>query len=340
MNARIVSLLAMVSAVLATAPALAQTKPPGGAAQPAAPPAPSPPAQASLVVGALQLGSAAALEVAGIDINVAADSVVYSYYLKNDGSADLHLTATLALPSLQASADGSETWLLASSDPENPESLTVTAAGAPVTTQATVHAYALGIDRLNEIKAEHLPLMPFGRQTEQALAALSPEAVARLAAAGIVSPRDPAQPKEPIMADWSLDVIRSWQQVLPPGKTTPVVVKFTPVKAQYTMTKDDLDDLDDLSEELCLKPPTLTALKSQLKTGGAWKVTDVSLADDAPASWVDSPNPTLAVQKPKPDAIVAFCGIDEKTAGKPTVLGTAPDDNDGIRIVIFEPAGK
>ena len=40
------------------------------------------------------------------------------------------------------------------------------------------------------------------------------------------------------------------------------------------------------------------------------------------------------------DAIVAFCGIDEKTAGKPTVLGTAPDDNDGIRIVIFEPAGK
>ena len=107
MNARIVSLLVMVSAVLATAPALAQTKPPGGAAQSAAPPAPSPPAQASLVVGALQLGSAAALEVVGIDINVAADSVVYSYYrLKNDGSVDLHLTAMLALPSLQASTDG------------------------------------------------------------------------------------------------------------------------------------------------------------------------------------------------------------------------------------------
>ena len=340
MKARIVLLLMMAGAVFVGAQALAQTKPAAPAAPQTAPEAPSPPAQASLVVGALQLGSAAALEVAGIDINVAADSVIYSYYLKNNGNAELRLTATLALPSLQASADGSETWLLASNDPENPEGLTVTAAGAPVTTQATVHAYALGIDRLNEIKAEHLPLIPFGRETEKALAALAPETVDRLAAAGIVSPRDPAQPKEPIIADWSLDVVRSWLQVLPPGKTTPVVVKFTPVKAQYTIAKDDLDDLNDLTDDLCLKPPALTALQSRLKNGGAWKVTDMSLADDAPASWVDSPNATLAVQKPKPDAIVAFCGIDEKTAAKSTVLGTAPDDSDGIRILIFEPAGK
>ena len=61
------------------------------------------------------------------------------------------------------------------------------------------------------------------------------------------------------------------------------------------------------------------------------------LTDDAPARWLNGPAATLSVQKPKPDAVVAFCGIDEKTAGKPTVLGVAPDGNEGIRVVIFEP---
>lgn len=335
-NPRIVASLVIIGAGLAASPVLAQTTP----ATAEAATAPSAPAQSSLTVGALQIGSAANLEVAGVDINVAADSIVYSYYFKNNGTAELRLAATLSLPSLQASADGSETWVLASNDPENPVGLTITAAGAPVATQADVHAYALGLDRRSEIKAEHLPLMPFGRETEKALASLSPEAVDRLAAIGVVSPRDPAQPKEPVIADWSLDVVRSWQQVLPPGKTTAIVIKFTPVKAQYTITKADLEDLNDLSDDVCLKPPVLTTLQSRLKSGAAWSVTDITVADDAPARWVDSPNATLSVQKPKPDAIVAFCGLDEKTAGKPTVLGVAPDDNDGIRVLMFEPAAK
>src|SRR5208282_5535894 len=115
--------------------------------------------------------------------------------------------------------------------------------------------------------------------------------------------------------------------VLPPGKTTPIVVKFVPVKSQYRMEKEDLDDLDDMKDEVCFKPQVLGAVQSRLKSNGAWK-------------GIDIPNPTLSVQRPKPDAIVAFCGIDEKTAGKSMVLGTAPDDADEIRIVIFEPAGK
>ena len=67
-------------------------------------------------------------------------------------------------------------------------------------------------------------------------------------------------------------------------------------------------------------------------------MTELSVASDAPNSWNDSPNPTLSVQKPEPGAIVAFCGIDEKSAGKPVVLGTAADDSQDIRIVIFAPA--
>jgi hypothetical protein len=69
-------------------------------------------------------------------------------------------------------------------------------------------------------------------------------------------------------------------------------------------------------------------------------VTDISIDTEAPAHWIASPNPTLSVQKPTANAIVAFCGMDDKTASKPAVLDVAPDDDDDIRIVIFEPAVK
>lgn len=292
------------------------------------------------MVGAMQIGSTADLKVEGISINVTVGSVVYSYVLKNTGDRELTLTASVAMPELQASADGSQSWVLASNNPEDPVGLTITAAGEPVTPKAEVRAYALGLDRTAEIRAEHLPLIPFGPETAKALAALPPDTVNRLAARGIISPRDPDQPKAPLAADWLLDNVLGWQQVLPPGKDVPVVVKFTPVKGEYRLLQADLDDLSNTKDEICLQPQVLGALQSRLKSGGTWKVIDVSLAVEGPAHWIDNPAPSLSVQKPQADAIVAFCGMDSKTANRPIVLGVAPDDTDEIRIVIFTPAPK
>jgi hypothetical protein len=333
-NPLVVLPLAALGVALAIAPVLAQTKPPAANAAEA----PSAPAEASLTVGALQIGSAPNLEVAGFDISVATNSVTYSYYFKNTATADLAVAAAVSLPELQASADGSDTWTLASTDPDNFIDLTIAAAGAPVPTKAEIHAYALGIDRHAELKAEYLPLFPVGVEVDKALGALSPEAADRLAALGVISPRNPAQPKVPARPDWSLNVVRTWRQILSPGKTTPIVVKFVPVTAHYRMAKGDEQGLNDMKDEVCLKPQVLGILQSRLKSNGAWNVIDMSLAADAPARWIDSLPATLSVQKPKPDAIVAFCGMDDKTASKPAVLGAAPDDNDGIRIVIFEAA--
>jgi len=332
-NSLVVLPLVALGVALALAPALAQTKPAAADAE-----APRAPAEASLTVGALQVASVPNLEVAGFDISVATNSVTYSYYFKNTATADLAATATVSLPELQASADGSETWTLAGTDPDNFIGLTIAAAGAHLPTKAEIHAYALGIDRLAELKADHLPVIPFGADVDKALGALSPEAAGRLAALGIISPRDPENPKVPPRPDWTLSVVRSWRQVLTSGKTTAIVVKFVPVAAHYRMAKGDEQDLNDMKDEVCLKPQALGILQSRLKASGAWNVTDVSLAADAPAHWIDSPSATLSVQKPKPDAIVAFCGMDDKTASKPAVLGAASNDNDKIRIVIFEAA--
>ena len=34
-------------------------------------------------------------------------------------------------------------------------------------TKAEIHAYALGVDRLAELKADHLPVIPFGAERRQ-----------------------------------------------------------------------------------------------------------------------------------------------------------------------------
>jgi hypothetical protein len=323
--------IAFIGALAATVSARAQTSP----APANTPDKANGPEQSSLVVGALQIGSSADLEVGGMDISITNDSVVYSYLLKNAGTTELSLTASVSMPELQASADGSQIWVLASNNPENPVGLTITGAGEPITPQAQMHAYALGLDRTAEITAEHLPLMPFGPETDKALAALPPDTINRLAALGIVSPRDPDQPKAPLVADWTLDNVLSWRQTLPPGKPVPIVIKFTPVKAEYQLGKSNLDDLDDLKDDVCLQLQVLGTLQSRLKSGGIWKVTDITLSVDGPAHWVDDPAATLSVQKPQGDAIIAFCGMDDKTANRATVLGVTPDDTNEIRIVIF-----
>ena len=149
---RHLTIVLSIAAVGLAAPALAQRPPDAGA-----------PAQSSLVVGALQIGAHANLELAGFDINVARERIVDSYFLKNTGPAELAVAAAISLPELRASGDDSETWTLASSDPENfVNGLAITVAGASMPTRPEVRATALGLDRLAEIKAERLPLIPFG----------------------------------------------------------------------------------------------------------------------------------------------------------------------------------
>jgi hypothetical protein len=140
------------------------------------------------------------------------------------------------------------------------------------------------------------------------------------------------------VADWSLEVVHSWRLTLPAGKTTAVVIKFAPIAAHYRMAKGDEDDIAELKDEICLKPQVLTMLQARLKGNGAWKVTDISLSADAPSKWLDNAAATISVQKPRGDAVVSFCGMDEKTAGKVAVLGTAPETEEDVRILIFEPA--
>jgi hypothetical protein len=331
---RAACLMAIAGASIALGPAFAQTGNGEGAAEQRAP------ALAPLAVGSLQMASNADLVVEKIDVAVTIDQVVVSYALRNKGAGDLSLAASIALPGLQMAADSGEIWRLPAATPENPAGLSVAVDGAPIAARAEVKAYALGVDRQAEIKAAHLPLLPFAPEMDKAIGDLSPQSLAELSALGILSPRDPEEPGRKISPDWTLEVVHSWRQALPAGKTTMLTVKYAPLKAEARYGKADALDLEDLKDEACLSPQAIAAAQGRLKAANSvLKAVEIALVNAPPLRWFDSPTPTVSVQKPEREAIVGFCGIDSKSADQPIVRGSeiGGQDPTDFRILIFEP---
>ncbi len=296
------------------------------------------PTPAPLVVGALAIASDTALAVESMHVEVAVDRLTYTYAFRNKGGAPLALAATVAMPDLEVNTEGTTIYNLPSKTAENPVGLAVTSGGAPIATAATTQALALGLDRMADLKAANMPLIPFGVETEKAIAAAPPETVAKLVALGLVTPHDSAEPDTPAIADWTLHTILAWTQPLPPNATTQVQVAFAPVKAVYGVAAAGLPGFDALKDQVCLTPQIMAAAKALLKTKtSTLEVDDITLANDGPARWLDNPPATVAVTKPKPDSVVAFCGMIAASAGQPVVTGKLPGSADapGLRVLVF-----
>lgn len=312
---------------------------------PAAAPAEAPqtdedeePTQAPLTVGTMAIASDAAVSVEAMAIDIALDRVTYAYRFRNKGATALNLAASIALPDIEVSSERSTIYALPSQTAENPVNLTVQSAGKTIPTTAYVQALALGIDRLGELKADNLPLIPFGPAIEGALAGAKPDTLARLESLGLVTPRDPAEPNSPVIADWSLHVVHGWTQTLAANTTTDVLVAFAPIKALYTVDQGSLSGFDALKDQVCLTPQTMAAIKGLLAGKDATAdIADLTLANEGPARWLDNPAASVAVRKPSLDSIVTFCGMDPATQGQAVVKGKLESNaqSNGLRVLII-----
>ncbi len=317
------------------------------------------PTQAPLTVGSMAIASDSALVIEGMAVDVGTDRIAYAYRLRNKGTAKLALTASVALPDLEVNNEGTTIYALPSSTAENPVDLKVKSDDKPLATTPLIQAIALGLDRLAVLKEENLPLLPFGEAIDKALAAAKPDTLSKLEQLGLVTPRDPAQPDTPVIADWSLHNVLTWTQPIEAGAATNVVVSFAPIKATYTVDAPGLGGFDVLKEQACLTPQIMAAAKGLVKAqaptatktaagaapspppAATIEVVDITLANDGPARWLDNPAATVAVRRPKPNSVVAFCGMDAATANQPVVKGTMPGSSEagGLRVLVFSASG-
>ena len=298
------------------------------------------PTQAPLTVGSMAIASDSALAIEGMAVDIATDKVAYAYRLRNKGTTKLSLAASLALPDLEVNSEGSTVYVLPAKVAENPIDLQVKAEDKVLATTPFTQAIALGIDRLADLKAAQMPLVPFGDDIDKALTAAKPDVLTKLESLGLVTPRDPKQPDTPVIADWSLHTVHGWTVPIEPNAATNVTVTFAPIKAVYTVDATSLPGFDALKQQVCLTPAIMASAKGLLKAKGAtMEVTDITLANDGPARWLDNPVATVAVRKPKPTSIVAFCGVDQASANQPVVKGKMPGSGDaaGLRVLVFSP---
>jgi hypothetical protein len=305
----------------------------------APPPAPGP-AYVALSVSGLRIASHEDLTVEAIDIAVSATRVTHTYRLGNIGTSELHLFASIALPSLEVmSLNEDETYRIATgNNPDNPIGLTITADSMPVDAKVMTQAFALDMDRTTEIKALNLPLVPFGPEIDKVLAGLAPDALARLTQLGIISPPDAQD--SPRQADWNLDVTYTWEQVLPPDKTITVAMTFQPVSGSFELNNETADVLDDYKDDTCLADEQIRTLKARASKSPI-PVTEILISIVNPTRWLENPTPAIAVEKPKPDTIVALCGSNVKTSPARVTAKVADDETgEDLRILLIGAAAQ
>jgi hypothetical protein len=293
----------------------------------------------ALAVGALQISTDAPLKVTAMAIEVATDRIAYSYGLKNDRSSALDLLGTVTMPTLDASGEDKAPQL-PKPEASNPVGLKVATSAGPIATKAHAKAWALEMNRQAELAAAKIPLLPFGPETAQAIKDSPAEVIAKLKRLGLIAPRDRAKPNDAYEPSWSLDVTREMEISLPANAETSLNVSFEPIRSDYELGKENDDDLDELKSEYCLSASTLAKLRARMKSGASWQVSELAVDVSAPSPAFETPAATISVRKPSQNAIVAFCGVDEKTLGADVVAGAPPDDiEDGeLHLLIFTPA--
>lgn len=353
-NLIVATLAAAGLALLPAVPSIAQSgkaAPKAAApAQPAPAPAapevdtPEPPTPVALMIGGLQLASHPDIEIEAIEVAVAIDRITYGYKLRNKGTAELRLAASVELPPLAPSVDGTEYYDMATTNADDPVGLSIRADGTPVAAKVETRALALGIDRAADLKALSVPLIPFGPEVETALAGLAPDAKRKLAALGLLSPPDPAQAGLPVAADWTLAVTYAWEQAFAPGKTVTVTVGFKPVAGQFTLVKETENTIDEIKDEVCLAAPVVRSLKAKFPAKqpagaapAALPVVDLVVATAKPMRWLPAPAMTMTVDKPKAEVVAAFCGTDVKAASptRSTARAPDPDETSVVRVLLF-----
>jgi hypothetical protein len=313
--------------------ALAQSKgPPKGQAAP-------PPAEAdvdqptftAIEVPGLLLASNPNLEVQSIQINVNAEKVTYTYRINNKGSADVRVAAVFSLPELSPPAEEDVTYRIGPGT--NPIALTLTADGNPISAKIEMRAMVLGVDRVEDLKAAKIPLVPFDSEAERAVMALTGDARDRLVNLGVVTP--PSTDGDPPLPDWSLTVEHNWEQTFPAGKSTMLVATFTPITGSYAIDSDNISDLDDVQEEVCLPAPALRNLKQKIKGRVSVDVTDIQLSNSGPARWLDKPVVNITVEKSGADVIAAFCGNEKNATPNRITAKIDDEEGGGIRILLI-----
>jgi hypothetical protein len=213
---------------------------------------------AALGAGGLNLVRNQEIDLLSEDLHISADEVRVTYRFRNGADHAVTYLVAFPLPVIDASTPEEASFVLPDPGSDNFVDFAVTVDGKPVTPAIDQHAFALGVDRSDVLRAHHIPLDPVADGVAEAIARLPAAAQGELNRLGLTFV-DPLN----VQAAWVLRTTFYWEETFPPGREVVVEHRYKPVVGRSLFGPDKLADAG-IRARYCLDPGFLAAARGDL----------------------------------------------------------------------------
>lgn len=290
---------------------------------------------AELGTGGLILSRSDAVAMESEDLFISPDKVTVDYVFRNNTDKDVNAVVAFPMPDIEG--DPNEMPAIPEAQDDNFLGFQVTIDGVDAKPQLEQKVFALGIDITADLKAQNIPLYPFGDAAKAALAKLPKTVAEDWENRGIIIQDSDADSGAPSYAPfWQLRSTYWWRSTFPANKAVRVSHRYKPsvggtssvsfyydgkFQGQYNVYKTRYC-MDDAFENAVRK-----AAKSDpdgypkyfenriayiLTTGGNWASGNIA-------------NFKLTIDKGNAANLVSFCGDNVRKVGPTAFEMTAKD---------------
>jgi hypothetical protein len=290
---------------------------------------------ATLGTGGLVFLTSEDIEMSSEDLYVSPDEVRVTYEFINNGADDQQVLVAFPMPDIEGSGDF--TVSVPTEEPENIFGFETTFNGEPVEAALHQYVFAFGIEYTDYLRGLGLTLIPYSRETTDALNALAPEEQQELLRLGLVIPmeyRDSAD--GPMKTDytpiWTLRSTYSWEATFPAGETVEVTHKYKPsVGGTVAVTflapaYEDYDPATTYKTKYCTDESFVNAVRKTLSNpdepySAPYTESWLSYIWSTGSNW-SGPIKSfhLTIDKGRPENLVSFCWDGKVSKTSPTTF--------------------
>ncbi len=289
---------------------------------------------AGLGVGGLVFLTSQDIEMTSEDLYVSMDEIRVTYEFTNNGDTDQSALVAFPMPDITGSGDFMVN--VPTEDPQNIFGFTTSFEGEPVDAVLHQYVFAFGIEYTDMLQELGIPLIPYGRETIDALNALTKEQQAELVRLGLVIPMEYSTGNDVWQTDytpiWTLRSTYAWEATFPAGETVAVEHRYKPSvggTVAVTFLAEPYDGYDPAAEYLkryCTDEGFLDTVRRTLANPDepysapfteAW----LRYIWSTGANWSGPIKRFhLTIDKGRPENLVSFCWDGEVTKTSPTTF--------------------
>jgi hypothetical protein len=307
---------------------------------------------AELGTGGLILSRSDAVAMQSEDLFISPEKVTVDYVFRNNTDKDVSSIVAFPMPDIEG--DPNEMPAIPEAQSDNFLGFEVTIDGVDAKPQLEQRAFALGIDITADLKAQNVPLYPFGDAAKAALAKLPKDVAEDWESRGIViedTADDGSGMKTAYAPFWQLRSTYWWRSTFPANKDVHVSHRYKPsvggtssVSFFYDGKFAEGSQYATYKTRYCMDDAFENAIRQAAKADGYPKFYENRIAYilTTGGNWAAGTigKFKLTVDKANPKALISFCGDNVKKVGPTTFEMTAQDyyPEHDIDILLLQPS--